>query len=343
MSDPKTLVMKTKRWLIGDVRVTRVVEGCDSVDAGFFLGGATRDLVKSQAWLMPHFSTKDGQVIAVRQTFVIESQGHRILVDTGVGNDKTRTIPLFNKLQTPFLSDLKTAGFPIESVDTVLCTHLHVDHVGWNTRLVDGRWLPTFPKARYLFGREEWDYWNSQSASNPDGDVMGDSVRPVVEAGLVDSFEVDHALTAEVRLIPTPGHTPGHVSVVISSQGRQAIIAGDVMHHPIQCGASDLVVAFDVDTPTARATRRNFLTTYADAPVAVFGMHFVHPTAGWLRTHGDFWTFDVGPVIEDDADPGTSSRRKRLDAPKTDSIRCMIRSTGKPAGDSSNQEDRWPT
>jgi glyoxylase-like metal-dependent hydrolase (beta-lactamase superfamily II) len=206
------------------------------------------------------------------------------------------------------LQDLTRAGFAPESIDTVLCTHLHVDHVGWNTRWVDGRWLPTFPNARYLFARKEWEHWSNEdtkkrsadaqaSAANPNtgygDDILGDSVRPILDAGLADLVTTDHKLTDEVWLEPTPGHTPGHVSVRIESQGVRAVITGDLMHHPIQCSEPDLVVNFDTDREQARLTRRHFLGCCARDRVLVLGTHFAPPTAGRVVASGATWRFDV--------------------------------------------------
>jgi glyoxylase-like metal-dependent hydrolase (beta-lactamase superfamily II) len=175
----------------------------------------------------------------------------------------------------------------------VLCTHLHVDHVGWNTRLVNGKWVPTFPNARYLFGRKEWEHWSSAQALHRDGDVMGDSVRPIIDAGLAELVDMNHALTPEVRLEPTPGHTPGHVSVRISSRGEEAVITGDLMHHPLQCAEPDLANNFDVDAAAARRTRRDFLARYSNKPVLVLGTHFAPPTGGWVVDAEQAWRFDL--------------------------------------------------
>ena len=158
---------------------------------------------------------------------------------------------------------MASAGFPVESIDTVVCTHLHVDHVGWNTRLTDAGWVPTFTGARYLFGRSEWEHW-SKSPDTQDGDVIGDSVRPVVDAGLVDLVESDHQLTDEIQLESTPGHTPGHVSVRIKSRGEEAVITGDLIHHPIQCAEIEWASRFDVDPGKALETRRAFLARCAE-------------------------------------------------------------------------------
>jgi glyoxylase-like metal-dependent hydrolase (beta-lactamase superfamily II) len=163
-----------------------------------------------------------------------------------------------------------------------------VDHVGWNTRLKDGRWVPTFPNARYLIGRKEWDYWSkAQDAS--DRAIQDDSVRPVLDAGLADLVDSDFAVTQEVRLEPTPGHTPGHVSVRISSKGEEAVITGDLMHHPVQCAVPSMNSRFDVDPEAARQTRRAFLEKFKDGKVLVLGTHFAAPTGGRIvRDAGNF-------------------------------------------------------
>jgi glyoxylase-like metal-dependent hydrolase (beta-lactamase superfamily II) len=195
-------------------------------------------------------------------------------------------------MHSPFLRDLAAAGFPRESIDLVLCTHLHVDHVGWNTMLEGGRWVPTFPNARYLINRVEWEHWSRFEAGNY-RDPIEDSVRPIVEGGFADFVESNHRITGEVWLEPTPGHTPGHASVRISSKGEDAIITGDLMHHPIQCAEPDWSSGFDSDADAARATRRAFLERYGDRPILVLGTHFATPTAGRIVRDGKAWRFAV--------------------------------------------------
>jgi len=216
------------------------------------------------------------------------------MVDTCLGNDKERGIPGWNMRHGPFLEDISAAGYPRESIDTVLCTHLHVDHVGWNTMWVDEKWVPTFPNARYLFGRTEWDHWsqeqNSQARSE---DIIGDSVQPIVDANLADLVDSDHKITDEIWLEPTPGHTPGHVSVRISSQGEDALITGDFMHHPCQMARPDWRSSADYDGEWAENTRNGLLEQYADQPVLVIGTHFATPTAGHILRDGDVYRFKV--------------------------------------------------
>lgn len=288
-----TAAAAVERWTVGDVRISRVVEMAGPVPGTFLFADATAERVaETPAWLRPHFVDARQRLLSSVHAFVIESDGRRIVVDTCVGNDKVRPNAAWNQRRGSFVADLTAAGFHPDTIDTVLCTHLHVDHVGWNTTLVDGRWVPTFPRARYLFARTEWEHWRNDPVQR-DGDIVGDSVQPIVDAGLADLVEPTHALTAEVRLEPTPGHTPGHVSVHVTSQGAEAVITGDLMHHPVQCARPDWGSNFDVDASAARATRRAFFARYADRPVLILGTHFATPTAGHLHRDGDVWRFAV--------------------------------------------------
>jgi glyoxylase-like metal-dependent hydrolase (beta-lactamase superfamily II) len=280
------------RWAIGDVKVTRVVE-METVSKGtFVLPEATTDNIQREPWLQPHFAEAGGRVRMSIHALIVESANRRIVVDTCLGNDKPRMNPPWNMLQTSFLSDLEKAGFPRDAITDVLCTHLHVDHVGWNTMLVDGRWVPTFGKARYLIGRKEWAHW-SVATDKFTRDPIDDSVRPVVDAGLAEMVEDTHRITDEVWLEPTPGHTPGHFSVRISSRGQDAVITGDLMHHPVQCAHPEWNCGFDSIPEQARATRRAFIERYADRPVLVFGTHFATPSAGYIVKDGASWRFRV--------------------------------------------------
>ena len=300
--------MGTNSWQVGDVAITCILEQTAERQPELSYRSLSTEEILEQDWLRSHFATSDGRLISCIQAFVIESQNKRIIVDTCVGNDKPRRgNPAWDMLQGSFLEDLTAAGFPRESIDVVLCTHLHIDHVGWNTMLVDGNWLPTFPNARYLFGRIEWAHWSQEAADAIAGDVdvavaasvfdtpevNRDSIHPVIEAGLHDLVEMNHQVTEDVRLEPTPGHTPGHVSVTIASDGHRAVITGDLMHHPIQCALPDVSSKYDHDVSRARDTRHDFLNRYADDEVLVLGTHFAAPTAGRIVSHGDSWQFQV--------------------------------------------------
>jgi glyoxylase-like metal-dependent hydrolase (beta-lactamase superfamily II) len=278
------------RWQVGDARISRVVEIEGASPGTFFFKEATPEKLLQHAWLKPHFLTEDGRVLASIHAFVIESQGRVIVVDTCIGNDKPRDVKAWHMRKGRFLEDLAEAGFPRERVTTVVCTHLHVDHVGWNTMLADGQWRPTFPNARYLIGRREHEYWSAHAAGG-DHAIQTDSVRPILDAGLADLVESDHHITSEVFLEPTHGHTPGHVSVRIHSKGQDAVITGDLMHHPVQCAEPAWASNFDVDADAARATRRGFLEKYRDGKTLVLGTHFAAPTAGKLSADGKAFRF----------------------------------------------------
>jgi glyoxylase-like metal-dependent hydrolase (beta-lactamase superfamily II) len=283
-----------QRWKIGDVTVSKVVEIELAGKATWILPEATADNLRKIPWCQPHFVDSEGQSIMSVHALLVESRGRRIVVDTCIGNDKN--LPAMKawhkKTGGTFLADLEAAGFPADSVDVVLCTHLHVDHVGWNTIQVAGRWRPTFPNARYLWNREEYEYW---AASDPQiqGDVVAESVAPVFEAGLVDLVDADCAITDEVRLEPTRGHTPGHVSVHIRSRGEEAVITGDLTHHPAQLARPEWRSSADWDGEMAEATRRTFFERYADRPVLVIGTHFATPTAGRIVRDGEVWRLEV--------------------------------------------------
>ena len=275
-------------WQVGAVKVTRVVEMEVTGGTRFILPDATRDAVRGYRWLYPHFMDEAGNLVMSIHALVVDTGERRIVVDTCIGNDKQRAIPTWSNLQTRFLADLKTAGYPPSSIDTVLCTHLHVDHVGWNTMLVDGEWVPTFDNARYLVAETEWRYWKDVDSSQ---DVLSDSLLPVLDAGLVDFVAMDHRLCEEVWLEPTPGHTPGHVSVRIASQGDNALITGDCIHHPCQMTRTDWCSSADYDQEQGRETRESLLERYAETQVLVIGTHFATPTAGYVerREEGGYW------------------------------------------------------
>jgi glyoxylase-like metal-dependent hydrolase (beta-lactamase superfamily II) len=279
------------KWRIGEVTITKIVEIEMASKATWIVPDLTPENLARVAWCRPHFATDEGKVVMSMHSLAIESQGQRIIVDTCVGNDKTLS-GNWNRRQGPFLQDLAAAGFPPDSIDTVLCTHLHVDHVGWNTRLDNGRWVPTFSNARYLWNRDEYEHW-SKHPENEFGRVIEESVLPVFEAGRVDLVGPSHVVTDEVRLEPTHGHTPGHVSVHITSRGEEAVITGDLMHHPAQCAHPEWRSSADFDGDAAERTRREFLARYADRPVLVIGTHFATPTAGRIVRDGAAYRFAI--------------------------------------------------
>ena len=276
-------VVRVLKWQVGDVRITQVVELTTASLGPHLLPQATPAAMQSIPWMAP-FIDERGRIVLSMHALVVESLGQTIVVDTCIGNDKSRTYPKWNNMQGDFLQRFSAAGFSTQQVDTVLCTHMHVDHVGWNTRWQDGAWLPTFPRAEYLFAEDEWQYWREQSQEY--GPVIEDSVQPIFDSGQAVLVSQQHRLNEEIFLLPTPGHTPGHVSVHIQSKGEAAIITGDMLHHPCQIVHPDWSTTADTDQSMAAATRTAFLRQYSDQPVLVIGTHFAAPTAGHIIRDG---------------------------------------------------------
>ncbi|HCB34626.1 MAG TPA: MBL fold metallo-hydrolase [Acidimicrobiaceae bacterium] len=277
-------------WQVGDVTVTKLTELEMHWPFHVLLPGA-EDLLDGHDWLRPDFVADDGRMKLSMHALAVRTAESTIIVDTCVGNGKSRPgAPPFDNLESDFLADITAARFGSDDVDTVVCTHLHVDHVGWNTHLVDGAWVPTFGRAQYLFVTEEFEYWRDEPQDF--GPVFEDSVQPVVDAGLSRLVAADHRVDSEVRLEPTPGHTPGHVSVVISSGGECAVITGDMTHHPVQFAHPDLASIADWSQEGSSATRRAAYERWSDGRL-VIGTHFAGRTAGRIVADGDAWRFDV--------------------------------------------------
>lgn len=286
-----------QNWQIGEVEIRRVVEFEAAILDPYTIypDADAETLQRHKSWLQPRLQdAESGLLILAFHTFVIRTPRHVILVDTCGGNDKPRPQkPRYHMNSWPYLENLATAGVVLEEVDFVLCTHLHVDHVGWNTRLVDGRWVPTFPNAKYLFAKDEWAFWEEEYKTEryTDDPYYEDSILPVIEAGAAVMVDGDHTIDDWVRLAPTPGHTPGHVCVHVESAGAKAVMSGDLMHHPLQCAEPDWSSCFCVDPAASAATRRTFLDTHAETPTLVMPAHFPTPGAGRIVEAGDTWRF----------------------------------------------------
>jgi glyoxylase-like metal-dependent hydrolase (beta-lactamase superfamily II) len=279
-------------FTLGEVSITRVVE----IDRSFY---PTHDMLpesspeavaRHHGWLKPDFFDETTGDLGSRiQTWVVRMPGRTLLIDTGVGNDKIRhESPLWHQRRGSWLDDLAAAGVTPEQVDTVVCTHLHVDHVGWNTRLEGDGWVPTFPRARYVVHGEEWEFWKWEAAHGrePSGCIT-DSVLPVVEAGRGLLVDADHEVAPGLRLEAAPGHTPGHVAVRLTTPAGEAVFAGDLMHRTVQVAEPQWNSRFCHDGVQARQTRLAFVERHADSGTLMLPTHFPRP--GYIvRADGGF-------------------------------------------------------
>jgi glyoxylase-like metal-dependent hydrolase (beta-lactamase superfamily II) len=272
---------------IGNIEVRRVEEMIWTISPRFLFVDVTYDdFARHRDWLVPHFCAADLKLRLSIHTFVVRTPQHTILVDTCIGNDRKRDVPLWTNMRTDYRNRLIASGVNPTEVDYVFCTHMHVDHVGWNTHLENGQWVPTFPNARYLFHHKEWEFWKDTQDENQ-AEVMHDSVLPIVQAGLAVMVEADHVIDDGIRLEPTPGHTPGHCSVHLSSQGAEAVITGDMMHHPAQIAEPHWTSRACWNRDMAVKTRHEFVQRYADTATLILGTHFAPPTALHIVSHGD--------------------------------------------------------
>jgi glyoxylase-like metal-dependent hydrolase (beta-lactamase superfamily II) len=283
---------------LGQIEIRRIVESiCTDFDRyDFFPGTTEEDWARHKGWLEPRaVDPVSGNLVLPIQSFLVRTERHTILVDTCVGHDKSRPQRPFWHLKRfdTFLPRLAAAGVKPEDVDYVMCTHLHSDHVGWNTQLRDGRWVPTFPNAKYIFARTEWQAFEAAHAKHPQPQLL-DSVLPIIEAGQAQLVEKDFALDDEVWLEPTPGHTPGHFCVRLASRGAKAVITGDCIHSPVQCVEPHWIMRADADPQLAKATRRKFLESVSDSGVTVCATHFPEPSIGRVSARGGAFWFEYG-------------------------------------------------
>jgi glyoxylase-like metal-dependent hydrolase (beta-lactamase superfamily II) len=285
------------RFDIGEVSLTRVVESeIPLLDPAEIYPDSTPTIIEANLdWLAPRFYDPASRLLVITiQGFVVRIRERIIVVDTCVGDCKSRRRAPFDQQQWDWIGRLAAAGVRPEDVDTVICTHFHVDHVGWNTRLENGRWVPTFPNARYLFTKDEWAFWKGDAARaqrDRSGDYIGDSVMPIAEAGLADFVAMDHRINDEVSLAPQPGHTPGLVGVALRSGGERALLASDLLHSPLQCRYPDWSTRFCIDPDQSRRTRIEFLHRHAGTGIMVVPTHFPSPSAGTIERDGQAFRF----------------------------------------------------
>jgi glyoxylase-like metal-dependent hydrolase (beta-lactamase superfamily II) len=300
-------------WQIGEARIRTIVE--QSVDdLATLVTKAKPEAVRAISWLRPHFATEEGELLGLVQCFVIELHGKTLVVDTCVGDGKDLPVSEnWHKQHFGLLDRFAEAGVDPTKVDFVLCTHMHLDHVGLNTYWDGEAWQPTFPNARYLFARAEYDHWAAENAKPVEPpaaddrpyDVMmrlfhqtqvnieAESIGPIVAAGLADIVETPCEPIPGIRLVPTPGHTPGHVSVELESAGEKALITGDCFHHPCQIAHADWATVADTDRQVSTATRQQLLEDLVNTRILVLGTHFAAPTGGYIVAEGGTYRLEI--------------------------------------------------
>ena len=279
-------------YKLGELEIHRAIESEVPIfDTFTFFPDATREVVEANKdWLMPRYiDPKTIEVILCIQSYVIRTSHHTILVDTCVGNHKSRPArPSWHMQNSPFIEELASVGVQPEEVDFVLCTHLHVDHVGWNTKLLDGRWVPTFPNAKYIFSRNEFELWAARYEKGetvPVPLVYEDSVLPIVEASQAIIVEDTHQIDDGMWLEPAPGHTPGHVMLNLKSGEETALMSGDVIHHPLQLIRPEWSSRACEDPHLSAVSRTKMLERVADTNTLLCPAHFGSPTMGHVISH----------------------------------------------------------
>jgi len=281
---------------IGDVTITSIIERDgpwrkpEDMFPGYDAVTGRRHLAEMEPVV---FDAASGKMIITYQTFVVRTPRHTVLIDTCTGEAKGYPPPMdFPK--RPWLDNFRAAGLTFEDITHVFCTHLHIDHTGWNTLLRDGRWVPTFPNAKYIFHKGEYAYWEAATArgANPPGNVWSYNCRPIVEAGQALLVDDAYQLDDTFSLTPTPGHSPHHCCVDIRSRGQHAVVTGDLMHHALQCREPHWSTIFDTDKEQAARSRRQFLAQVADSSTLVLPIHFPNPTVGRIAADGERFRYN---------------------------------------------------
>jgi len=275
---------------VGDFEIHRVVElelPFLTIDE-MFPASTPEAIEELLPRLQPWCIDMERRVLVCVQSYLVKTPRHLILLDTCIGCDKTNErFPFWaNRRDEVWLENLLATGFRLEEVSHVLCSHLHSDHAGWNTRLIDGCWVPTFPNAKYIFAREEVEY-----SEGAEPDLYRESVLPVIEAGQATLVDTDHQIEDGIWLEPTPGHTPGHVAIHLESQGQHAVMWGDLLHSPAQCAHPDWAYRRDWDGDISTASRGRVLGACAEHNHMVLSSHFPSPSVGRIRPDGDAFRF----------------------------------------------------
>jgi len=290
-----------KQLQFGDVTIDRLVEvEGPGYEPTFFFPDATMEgFAGEMDWLLPHFWDEAANTfLRCIQSYVVRTRHHTVLVDSCVGHEKDRPpTPGWHGLRSTWFDQLQSAGVDPADVDYVLCTHLHADHIGWNTRLENGRWVPTFPNAKYVFHKDEYRYWEEhggdwEGSGSMDG-AFEDSVLPVMAAGQLELVNNDFAIDDQFSLEPTPGHSPGHICIDVRAPDQHLVLSGDVVHHPIQIAYPEWNSRFCVDPDLSRKSRQAFVARHADQDTLILPAHFASPAAGRIKGNGDRCKYQV--------------------------------------------------
>jgi glyoxylase-like metal-dependent hydrolase (beta-lactamase superfamily II) len=281
---------------IGNVTIHRIVEQEGPFfDALQFFPTLTKELFdENRGWLQPKYIDAQDRLMLCIQSYIVKTPHHTIMIDSCVGNHKPRpTRPFWHMMNSDrYEKNLAASGFGVNDIDFVMCTHLHTDHVGWNTRLENGRWVPTFPKARYVFSDRELAYWTKRQQDNPSTcPWITDSVLPIVAANRVDIVKSAHAFNDLMTLIPTPGHTIDHYSVRVGRKGADAVITGDMIHSPLQARYPELGMMSDYDSAQAGQSRRELFGRFCDTSTLMCTAHFPSPSTARVVRRQDAFDF----------------------------------------------------
>ena len=266
----------------GKAEVTRVEEyhGLGFPPAQFLPDWSDEKVAEHLEWLVPgHFSPENGLLVGSNHSWLIRLPNLTVLVDACSGSHKLRPhSPFFSMLDLPYMENLAKTGVKPEEIDIVLCTHLHLDHIGWNTHLVDGRWVPTFPNAKYVVSKTEFELLmevEAQDGDNPN--IIEDTIRPIIDSGQWLVIEGEYQLSEELFIEPSPGHTPGHVRLRLKASDGDALFTGDIIHYPIQLYFPEWNSFACRDADEARLTRRKLLEECSETSTVLLPAHFAHP------------------------------------------------------------------